>query len=215
MYFLHGESLPSVSRLIEEHYPPFNTEAILPLSAKKQGISVKDLRDKWQRTNIDACELGHTTHDFLEIYDGSQTPQLPQQIAGIKFFKHILVEYEIVCREIRMYSRKFKYAGTADLLLRHKKTGKLVLADYKTNKDLWKSYNNMFYPFHYLESSPYNHYQLQLSYYQMMLEEQGFEIDNRILAYLQSDEEFEIFELVSFTDDLIEHMESKKVELLW
>lgn len=207
LYYWKGERVAkSVSGLVEEHEYPFDESKWLPICARKEGITEHELKHKWQTINIAACDLGHETHDFLEHYNGLQTPSTPQQEAGIKFFKDVLVDYHIVCRELRMYSRRFKYAGTADLLLMHKVTGKLVLADYKTNKDLFKAYDLLRPPFNYLEAHPFSKYQLQLSYYEIMLKEINCSISERLLVYLKADSTYKIFPTFDFTKQLSDHL---------
>lgn len=206
LYFVQGERHPSVSSLVEEHEEPFDEVKWLPICALKEGKTEHELKHEWQTINQLACDLGHETHEFLEHYTGLETPSTPQQVAGIQFLKDITKEYEIVFREIRMYSRRYKYAGTADLLLRHKVTGEMVLADYKTNKDLFKSYGMLKPPFQYLEAHPYSKYQLQLSYYQLMLEEANCSISKRLLVYLKADATYKIFETFDFTEQLEQHL---------
>lgn len=203
IYYWNGIKVPkSVSAKVEEHIPPFDESYWLPICAAKEGITEHELRHQWLTTNITACELGTTVHKFLERYDGTQTPSLPQEVAGIHFLREILKEYEIVAKEVRMYSIEYNYAGTADLLLRHKITGDLVLADYKTNKDIFKTFRWMNKPFGYLENHPYNHYQLQLGYYQIMLDDIGLWITNRKIVYLKSDATYRIFDTVDFAKEI-------------
>lgn len=213
LYYVQGVMHPSVSSMIDLHTEKVDFEKILPYSAIKAGCSVDELRGRWKKTNKDACEMGTETHDFLEIYDGLQTPTSPQQKAGIKFLKDIIVDYEIVFRELRMYSRRYQIAGTTDLLLRHKKTGQLVLADYKTNADLFKNYKGktLLAPFDDLEEHPYNKYQVQLSYYDLMLEEIKYHVSERLLVYLRPDADYRIFPTIDFKDRLHTYLTNKKV----
>ena len=46
----------------------------------------------------------------------------------------------------------------------------------------------MYKPFHHFLDMPYNHYTIQLSQYQIMLEEVGFEIEDRFLIHLTDDD---------------------------
>lgn len=209
LYYVQGENLPSVSSLVESHAEKFDADYWAPICAPKEKMTVHEIIHHWQTINQEACDLGHETHDFLERYTGLESPSTPQQVAGIKFFKDILIDYEIICRELRMYSRKYSYAGTADLLLRDRRTGELVLADYKTNKDLFKTYGFLKTPFNTLECHPYNKYQIQLSYYQLMLEEAGCCITKRLLVYLKADETYRIFPLIDLTSHLTTHLQSR------
>lgn len=210
LYFWCGVRVKkSVTKLVEDHVPEFDEAYWLPRCAIKEGLTEHELKHKWQTINKEACELGTETHDFLEHYNGLKSPSTPQQKAGIQFLKDILVDYEIVAKELRMYSRKWGFAGTADLLLRHRQTGKLVIADYKTNKDIFNTYGLMLQPFQYLENHPYNHYQLQLSYYQLMLEEVSCSVSERLLVYLKADATYKIFPLVDFSSYLEDYLQTK------
>lgn len=211
LYYVEGENHISVSKKLEEFEHPFDEGKWLPLCAKKEKISEHELKHKWQTINKEACELGTETHDFLERYTGLETPKTPQQKAGIKFLRDYGQEYEIVSKELRMYSRKYKIAGTCDLLMRHKETGLLILPDYKTNKDIFKAYDFLKDPFSYLEAHPYNLYQLQLSFYQLMLEEINLSISKRLLVHLRADETYRVFETVDFTEYLSEYLQKQRI----
>ena len=103
--------------------------------------------------------------------------------------------------EVRTFSKDFGYAGTCDLLFYNAKTKRFVIADYKTNKDLFKNFRGqvMLPPFHYMLDMPLNHYQLQLSFYHILLEEAGYEIESRQLIWLMSTGDFRIYEAKDFT----------------
>lgn len=211
LYFVEGVRYPSVSSKVEGHAEEFDEQKWLAYCSIRDKIPEEKLKFQWRSTNADACELGHRTHDFCEHYTGVETPRTPQEKAGIKFFAEIIKDYYIIAREIRMYTRQYKYAGTADLLLMHRETGKIVLADYKTNKDLFKTFGMLLEPFAYLECCPYNKYQLQLSYYQIMLEDAGIQVDERLLVYLKADGEYEILTTFNYTPYIREHLiKSKK-----
>lgn len=219
LYFVKGKNFPSVSKLVELHAPKFDADLWLPRSVDKYNRenpttpkTIAQLRQEWRKTNEDACDLGHETHDFMEKFTGIQTPKTPQQEAGVKFFKDYMGEYDIVFREFRMRSLKYEYAGTEDLILQHKNTGKIVTADYKTNKDLFKAFRGVYLhaPFENMEMNPYNKIQIQLSYYQIMLEEVGLEVEDRWLVYLKSDGTYRIFKLWNFTKELKLYMDSKR-----
>jgi hypothetical protein len=85
--------------------------------------------------------------------------------------------------------------------------------EYKTNGDLFKCYKGqtLLAPFDYLESTPYNKYQLQLSYYQLMLEEIGIKVSGRKLIYLKADATYRIFDLIDITAEIIDFENSKQI----
>jgi len=203
-------NLPSVSSIVSSYAPKFNEAKYLSRCAQREGISELELKKKWQLINQTACDLGRRVHSFLENYTGVQTPTLPQEQAGINFIKSLQGKYSIQVRELRAYCMQFSYAGTMDLPIVNIETSKLVVADYKTNGDLFKSYDYLYKPFNYLDSSPYNKYQIQLSLYQILLEERGYEVEDRWLVHLRADGTYKIFSLYDFTNDLRINLADRK-----
>lgn len=217
LYYWKGMRVPySVTGLIKNFIPPFNELKMLPLSAAKASklenreVSVHELKRRWQLINNTACELGTRTHNFLEHYTGLETPTTPQEIAGVKYIKDLRGKYEISFRELRAYSKEFDFAGTMDIPLKVIGKDEYVIDDYKTTGDLFKAYEYMFTPFSYLESSAYNHYQLQLSYYKIMLEDIGMKIVGTRLVHLMADEQYKIYPLYDFSKELRQYHRSKK-----
>lgn len=193
LYFVNGVSLPSVSSLIKKHETFVDFEEKAVNQANRFGVPVSVIKKKWNDKKESACALGTETHLYAELYDGTQEPSNLLQEAARKFLQEMPEYYEIVSKELRMYSREFKYAGTSDLVLLDKRTNTLVIADYKTNENLFKAYQNMAIPFENFEQNNYNKYQLQLSYYQIMLEQSGYEVSNRAIIWLKRDGTYEIF----------------------
>lgn len=225
LYFIKRDgrykNLKSVSKKVESHAPKFNpnlrigNSTLIELSARKTSrlegkeVTPHELERRWQLLNQTACDLGHKVHDFLEHFTGIETPYLPQEKAGVQFLRDHMGQYRIEIKELRTYSERYGIAGTMDLPLEILDgSGELIIADYKTNGDLFKSYDNLLPPFDFLQSTPYNKYQLQLSYYQILLEEKGFKIRERWLVYLMADATYKVYKLNDFTQDLRELMEA-------
>lgn len=202
LYFINGSPLPSVSSLIKGHETFVDFKAISKAVAIRDNKSQAQVVGEWDKIKNDACALGTATHNYAEFYDGTQEPQNELQHAAKKFFDELPEYYEILFKELRMYSREFKYAGTADLILLDKRTNTLVIADFKTNKDLWKSYQMLQSPFEHLEQNNFNKYQFQLSYYQIMLEQTHYEVSNRVIIWLQRNGEYSIHQTEDYTKDL-------------
>ena len=208
LYYLGSEILPSVSKKVADLAPKFNAEKILPYSARKQRTTVPILREQWNNTRDVACAEGTETHTFAEEFNGMQKPLNELQRAAVKFFLEWVHknDYVIIAKECRVYSGKYRYAGTFDLLLQHRYTGKLLLIDYKTNKDLFKSYDYLLPPFTMMEDTPFNKYQLQLSFYRICLQEMGIDIDETYVVWFSRDGRYEILDTSDFTEELKDHM---------
>lgn len=202
LYFLNGVMFPSVSSLIKKHETFVDFKQIARNIARRDGVPVEQVLEKWEKKKDDACELGSETHNYAEFYDGTQIPTNLLQTAAKKFFDELPEYYEVVARELRMYSKEYKYAGTTDLLLLDKRTNTLVIADFKTNIDLWKSYHKLMPPFEDMEQNNFNKYQFQLSYYQIMIEQSGYDVSNRVIIWLKRDGNYEIHSTTDYTKEL-------------
>ena len=84
------------------------------------------------------------------------------------------------------------------------KTQSYIIADYKTNKDLLKNYKGktMIGPFSHLLDNPLNHYVIQLSYYQLLLEQVGVKVSKRVIIWLGLDGNYQLFNTEDVTDIL-------------
>src|SRR5690606_15679463 len=121
------------------------------------------------------------------VNDRSLIPSTPHEEAVVKFWNDLPDFVVPVFLELRMYHKKYMFAGTTDVVLCNKRTGQFIIADYKTNKDLFYNFKNnkLQYPFHNLLDSPFNKYQLQLSYYQILLEQLNIKVSTRKIIWLK------------------------------
>lgn len=238
IYYWYGKRVAkSVSAKVDEHVTKFdadekigrNGETLIELSARKHSrlqnreVTIHELRHNWQTAAKEGCELGTETHDYMEYYDGIKPANTPQKKAGVKFLKWLFSQtyinqkgeierrYEIVCKELRMYTILFGFAGTADLIIADKLPRTIIIGDWKTNKDLFKTFRYLKEPFDYLECHPFNKYGFQLSYYQIMFEEMtGLKVTDRWLIHLKADETYIKYDLYDYSNDLKQYLISSK-----
>ena len=152
-------------------------------------------------------------------------PTRPKEEAVIKFLNDLPLSYHLVLNEAKVYSGlnvdpsknpKNQYCGTFDMLyyFQHptddSKSG-LVIFDYKTNAELEKSYarNNGIYlypPFNHMYAEYKSIYTLQLSAYQIPLEDifPNIPILDRKLIWLKDDGTYEKVTLPDMTKTLRE-----------
>lgn len=212
LYFVNGDNYPSVSKKLEDHYDKFDKELWLERCSKKEGVPIWELEQKWDNKRDVACDMGHDTHDFLEHYKPGHEhlADIPQKKAGVKFFNDYIhcqnPRYSIIHRELRMIHRGFKFCGTTDLLLWDNIEQCIVIADWKTNEDLFKTYGFLKAPFDHYQSNPFNKYQIQFSYYQLMLMQSKYRIGNRLLIYLSSEGGYTIYPCQDLTKDLANYL---------
>lgn len=214
-YTVEDKKLTSVSHFIHKYKNKFDAQAIAPFSAKKLGLSTEEVLQMWEDNKNKACELGTKVHLFGENYvlnnfTGDPTDGYEQAI--VNFWK-ILPEHIIpVTLELQMYNLDFRIAGTADIICYNTKTKKLQLLDYKTNADLFKNYNEqkLYPPFDRYLDNGLNGYKLQLSMYQILLEQTGYEVENRVIIWIKPDGSYSCYRVENLTKELLEELSKRK-----
>jgi len=203
----------SVSKLIETFYEKFNAPKIAARTAKYRGISTEEVLAEWTATNKEAIERGNRVHLFGELYpfNRSLKPSCPQEEAVVKFWNELPEWIIPVGVEIKMYHKVFMFPGTADILLFNTKNQQYIIADYKTNKDLFKNFKEkkMLGIFNQFLDNPFNHYQIQLSFYQILLEQLGIKVYKRRIIWLQLDGNYITYDTQDFTQELGQYLEIK------
>lgn len=197
----------SVSGLIKQYKYPTNWKEVLEKTALRHGKTEEEVSREWNAEAEKGCARGNKAHLFGEVYAIDRSIEAETGLdKAIENFWNDLPEYIVpFLLEIRMYHKEYMFAGTADILLYDTRNGKLYIADYKTNKDLFKNFNGqrMVGPFSHLLCNPFNHYQLQLSYYQVLIEQiPGIKISGRKLIWLKTDGTYLLYNLDDYTDVL-------------
>ena len=151
-------------------------------------------------------------------------PTRKKEEAILKFWTDVFSDKNtwFVLAETKVYTGKNKeltdlkqdYAGTFDLLWYYKhpiddsKSG-LIILDYKTNQKLEDSFAKtkgkfLFAPFSDMYSQPLSLYNLQLSAYQIPLEDIGLKIIGRRIIWLKEDGTYELIPTNDYTKQLRE-----------
>ena len=218
-YYLDGKPLnKSVSSLVSHFGNPFDADAVATRMAERNNLDKQELLDSWKQTNLEACELGTITHEFAENYAWNKTliPETGHQKAAKKFIDELPDYIEIVYTELMMYHFDYLFPGTADLILKDKRDNTYWIGDYKTNKDLFKNFaeQKLQSPFDYLLDNPFNHYQIQLSTYQLLLEQlNDFKVSNRRIVWLKSDGNYEMYDCNDYSEVIKNYLKQYYYEL--
>jgi len=142
---------------------------------------------------------------FIEDEDGNRCviAKYPKEEAILDFWNDLPNSFIPILAENKVYNVNniYRYSGTFDILfyydaeidgLSDKKSG-FVILDYKTNKDLYKNFNEqkLLPPFNEMLDNSLNIYKLQLAAYQLCLEKIGFNIIGRRLIWLKPTGKYE------------------------
>lgn len=204
-YYVNGKPLDiSVSGKYGSYSQKFDKYAKSLSTANKTGRTQEAVLKEWEDAGKKAIEIGNKAHLFGELYafNRSLKPKTKFDKAIVKFWKDLPKHIVVVNTELMMYHKEFMYAGTADIILYNTKTGKFIIGDYKTNKDLHKNFANqkLLGPFCNILDTPLNKYQLQLSYYQILMEQvPGVEVSHRKIVWIKDNGTYELFNCNDYT----------------
>lgn len=178
---LAGREISYVSgtTFLGKFFKPFDpTGAITARCAKREGITVEELKARWAEKGRRSCYYGTRLHETCEdtllgraLRNTPETLEEEQRFAnGIKMAKSVLQKFEVLGIEKIVFSHSLPtpIAGTVDLLCKSKKDGSICIFDWKTNEKIDKenTYNSFCLdPISYIPDIALYHYALQLSLY--------------------------------------------------
>lgn len=215
-YFVKGKPLKySVSGLIKKFTKKKDFDKIALQQDKKHRLPEGSHKRLWDYNKEAACALGTKVHYFGELYPFARTmkPTNGHEEAIVKFWEDMPQHIIPVKMEIQMYHKKFMFAGTADILLYDTIKNVFIIADYKTNKDLFKNFGDetLKGPFSHLLDCPYDKYQLQLSFYQILLEQTGVKVESRRIVWLKPNGEYDMYLTEDYREPLMEYLNNNKL----
>lgn len=215
-YTVEGQELTPVSNTLKDFYEEFDTDQKAIEYAERHGGDPEEIAQRWRQTGIDACAFGTAVHDFGERFfsDSSLQPSNNHEEAVVSFWKDLTRNKPYILKlapELQVFSVKLRTAGTIDILLYDQFKQGVIIADYKTNKDLYKNFmgKTMYEPFEFLLDMPLSHYELQLSTYQVLLEEAGIKVVDRWIIWLKPDGTYENIQGRDFSVKIKEELLNK------
>ena len=179
-YTVDGVELLSATTFIKTFFPPFDTERIAKAYAKKHKRDKDEVIAEWERNRDESAQFGTEIHDFAESQakgkryecDYNQTEKHLNYYACVEIaLLHIKDKgYTIIEPEIMLWSTALGLAGMADLPLLAPDKKTIVIADWKTSKEIKKEnkFSVGYPPLHYYEDCNWVHYRLQFSTYAKM-----------------------------------------------
>lgn len=186
-YYKNGKEFISVSTLIGIYKNKFDPNGIIIKKyAEKNGLTIDQVRVKWDNERDKANDKGHKFHSNFEHYvktgeilNNENKIYIDQILASTKFSGKLFSESLV-------FNEKYNIAGTIDLISLEGKS-KIDLFDFKTNKELRKKdkYGKyMKYPLYHLSDCNFNHYSIQLNLYAWMLEDLGYYVNSMYIFYI-------------------------------
>ena len=222
----------SVTKFIGEFANEFDKELIAGRVARKQGKKIKDILEEWKSKNELACEKGSLGHLYAqnkwqgiitlgELESCSEAVKKPLETIlkqADNFYEDYKEKLEHLADEFVVGSVKYDIASAIDHLFINKKTGGVVLVDYKTNSNIRKNekYAKMMKPpLTHLKDTTLNHYYIQLSIYKYFVEEYAkIKIEDMFIVYMSENiENYEIIKVPYLKKEVEDILEWRYWEL--
>ena len=197
----------STTKIIHSLFPEFEKDMMAYVTGRKQlmkehgyadksevpvGLCMqrkKQLLEEWDENRDRSCDIGNAVHRHAECFllgiDDDYQREYPDETRTDKlinvidqFLPSLQKEYELIAAEKIVFSAPIRLAGTIDLLMKNKKTGKMAIFDWKTNKkgiqtqDGYGKKGLLFLS--HIEHANYWHYALQLNIYRWILNNEGY-----------------------------------------
>jgi ATP-dependent exoDNAse (exonuclease V) beta subunit len=194
LYHYDGRNLRSAGSVMKELCEPFARDRIARYTAKRRGVTVRQVLAEWEDKRDRAARRGEAIHWCIEQY--LQTGLLPaflpkhvqldqddhwdvwRRLQGFdEWYKHNLDGSYVLGQEVRMYSLTLGIAGTTDTLML--RNGYVYVGDWKSNGkfrvpgDGERVHSRMLPPLEHLSQIELHTYSVQVSLYRMMLHEHG------------------------------------------
>ncbi len=179
----------SVTTLISNAFPKFDTDKIAEQCAIKRGVKKEDLIKEWAEKGKESSRLGTRLHENVEHYILNELDKMhePEDIneriefnSAIKIIDNIKTKYkpEYLIPEKLIFSPSFELAGSIDLLTKINDENYIIFDWKRLNKDIEKeSFNNKtgnIFPTMNILDSNYWHYSLQLQIYENILKSEEY-----------------------------------------
>lgn len=216
-YTYKGQPFISVTQFIQLFHEKFDTEYWSKYKSEQLGKPQEEILKERKQLNDRANEIGSATHNWIENYFNRIYQELPTDIDVIdrinKFniaYAKYLYKLKPIAFEVRIFSKKWKIAGTIDALFLYK--DKIYIIDYKTNKKFTTDgdleYRDFLLPpFDKFYKTHLNEYSIQISLYTLILREHGFNISGGYLVHIGPDDEAKIHKCVDFTQILKKYLD--------
>lgn len=213
-YYYDGKDFQSVTQFIKRFKEEFDSDKWSKKTAEKTGQDQDTVLDEWKKLNERANHIGHATHEWIENFFKRKYQPIPKDFEIIdrldkfhKIYFDKLSKLVPVKFEQKLFSTKWKLAGTFDALFTYK--DQLVIVDWKTNKkfDTSSSYNKkLLTPFETEDECKLTEYSIQISLYALMLEQVGLFVKMGYILYIGPEGEPELHRFIDYREKLREYL---------
>lgn len=215
IYTYNEKIIYGVTSFLERFIKKFDSDFWSKKKANEEGITQEAMLARWDAKRDRSCELGHNVHDYIERFYEEGITDLTTDLEAnerIEKFKTIyedkLSKLESIGSEIKVFSKVWGLAGTIDKLYLWENS--IIVGDWKTNQkiktDKDYAFGKLLFPFEKYKENEINKYSLQISLYQLLLEEAGIYSDYGFICHIPNDGDAKIYKLKDFRAELRTYM---------
>jgi ATP-dependent exoDNAse (exonuclease V) beta subunit len=236
-YHYNNIELTSVTTFISNFHKEFDTEYWADYKSKELNIPIELIKEDWENKKNLGLTVGSIVHEWIEDFLNKKNPKVPKIDYNIgdysineinhlidlrikkwqKIYFDKLIKMIPITQELRIWSLKYKLAGTIDTLFWYKNN--LIVGDWKTNKDFKTDddycYDMLKYPFNDQLDNSLNRYSIQVSLYKLILQEHGIQTGPSFICWIPRDEtEAKFFKAKDYTNILQNYLNKLKNNIL-
>ena len=236
-YLCNGKRVEiSTTGLIALYENEFDKETISLQKANDRGISQSEILEEWRIENLHSTIKGNLVHlyaqslwehekfeiDYSNIPKEINLNRLKTEIDILKkqadnFYNDYKDMYELIGCEIYLGDEDYDECGATDIVFYNKYTEEIIIADFKTNKEIKREsyrHKKMLIPLHKLDDCNYSHYSLQLSAYKYKFEKNtGLKVAETFIIYFNTNvENYEIIEPLNVENEIKKIYEIRRVK---
>ena len=225
-YVIDGNEMISVTTFIGQYKKAFDRETQSIRIAEKRGLPVEEILAEWDLKRDISCERGSCLHAFAESYLANKIYAYPSErikamfgedpiIDQVKFLTEMFKVFHHdssknlvpIKSEFVVGDAELGICGMVDQIYFNKKSGKLEIWDWKTNKSIEKhsAYNRkMMGPVSHLDECELNTYSLQLSLYKYLIEKNTeLQFGNSYITWFnEKNESYRVFKCLSLREEV-------------
>ena len=236
-YFANGVEYISATKFIGGYKPKFQTDIMAEQYAAKRGLNKQDVITDWDLKRDVSTVKGTLVHNMAENWWNNKSfpydSSLPVKTFGHDIIREKYEKCELIFKkfwadasenlipvkmEMVVGDDEYMIAGMVDCLFWNKKSQKLEIWDYKTNKEIKLSNNygnKMLQPISHLDECEMTTYSLQLGLYKHIIQKNtSLEIGDCYLIWIhENNASYKIYKCKDYEAELKlmidNHMSSK------
>lgn len=220
-YKIAGFGASSVTEILKKYVKPFDGNYWAEKKSLELQIPAIEILNSWELKSKLSKVKGTLVHSYIEALFTKSNFSYPEEFIVKEFgfdaiqdnFNSIIPQVDKFIKDItdKMYPVATEFivgdldylvCGTIDQIFYNRKSDKLEIWDWKTNKEI-KTMSRFYHlgPLSHIPDTELDHYSLQLSLYKVIIEKNtGLELGNGYLTWFnENNQDYQIFKVKDYS----------------